>query len=161
MPEDAPEHASQTTAEFADINLSLCRLLNVGKGGEFDAETKKSIWSALIPTLTSQSSILMRFKPLGSAPTECPLLRLLTGKELMSVAGWTADMWGRDQPGEILDDAVLTDLAGNAFPAFAIGPIMLIALSNAGWHHEPFPGRCADECSSDEVEGDSDSLEDF
>jgi hypothetical protein len=51
-----------------------------------------------------------------------PVLRVLTGRELLAIAGWGAV---RDTAAS---DATLSSMAGNAFSAFAFGPVFLAAL---------------------------------
>lgn len=77
--------------EFVDLNLSLGRL--VGSSGGDDAARRKP-WSKLIPMLTSSSVILMRWK-LTDEYMPNVLLRLLKGKELITVIGWHSDFWKR------------------------------------------------------------------
>ena len=105
-----PDHSRVRGHQFVFVPIAECR-----EGRRVRCRDKEVHMVGAHSDIDKPVIHLDEVQALGVAPTECPLLRLLTGKELMSVAGWTADMWGRDQPGEILDDAVLTDLAGNVF----------------------------------------------
>ena len=140
------------TVEFVDINPSLGRIMNA-QGGVFDLKTKKTPWSASCPTLTSMCLILMRWRPRGDKgnidPASKAHLRTLTGLELMQVMGWSKDMW-TTRPDDIIDDALQTSLAGNAFSAFAVGPIITVGLTLAGCTKDDLP-----EVEAIEVESES------
>ena len=117
--------ATDSEPNFVDINHSMSRLI-----GQLDAP--RNPWSAVIQTLTGQSSILMRWSPeLASAPA----CRLLTGSELMKIIGWTPSM----SVGQTADglpageeECMLVSLAGNAFSGFSVAPMMIAGLAIAG-----------------------------
>ena len=122
-----PWTEDKTAPEFCDINCSLSRLIH-------DEANPRNPWSTMVPTLISTCSILMRWKPPGS-PTR---LRLLTGTELMRLIGWGDNWWAADSCRSMKNDnTLLTSLAGNAFSAFGIGPIVMMALSIFGAVTEP------------------------
>ena len=102
-------------------------------------DLKRNPWSFLVPTITGHSSILMRWQP-EAIDEQPPLLRLLTGQELMRVMGWSQSMWAADTEQEMLKDTeLLTSLSGNAFSGFACGPVLILGLALAGCTPSMFP----------------------
>ena len=61
---------------------------------------------------------------------ELSYLRALEGYELMALAGWPRDGWTTDEP--LPDRPTCTSLAGNAFSAFAIGPMLIASIAALG-----------------------------
>ncbi len=52
--------------------------------------------------------------------------RLVNGKELMAFTGWSRDDYASGVAGGTeADHGTLTSLAGNAFSAFSVGPLLL------------------------------------
>ena len=74
--------------QFVDVNPSLPRLV-ASKPETF------SPGSTELPTLTSGSTIIMRYIPTGRT---APTIRALIGKELFAITGWTDDMWKDGDP---------------------------------------------------------------
>ena len=118
--------------EFCDINNSFSRLLGVGGSkSEFNVDQLDPAsypWKQQVPTMTSLSAILMRWSPEGVASH---VLRLLTGKEMMALAGWSKTMWSASMQHEV-EDSVYVSLAGNAFSAFAAAPMVILGLAMSG-----------------------------
>ena len=77
-----PDASSAGAPQFCDLNPSLCRIV-----GPMTMATPRNPWSAVIPTLTSASTILARY--FVESDTKACALGLLSGEELMSVVGWT------------------------------------------------------------------------
>jgi hypothetical protein len=81
-------------------------------------------------TMTSLSMVCVRIVR-GCGPQQVTIVRAVEAAELMAVAGWPLETWSlskiidHDMPSE----QTLTSLAGNAFSAFAYGPVFLGALS--------------------------------
>ena len=112
--------------DFCDVNPSLERLVHT-------ADKPRNPWSECVSTLTASCSILMRHHEKGSGQTQsgdAVVLRLLRGKELMSIIGWFE--WNtlneQNESEELEADAFLTSLAGNAFSAYSVGPALLLCI---------------------------------
>ena len=59
----------------------------------------------------------------------------------MSIIGWAKHMWHPDTPDSMRQDhELLVSLAGNAYSAFAFGPIATVGLAIAGANTDNFPG---------------------
>eukprot|EP00959_Pyramimonas_sp_CCMP1952_P217924 4557782-Pyramimonas_sp.AAC.2 len=108
--------------EFVGVQMSLPRL--VGWPNKV-----RNPWSATVPTIISNSTIVMRWVPRGF---DKPLVRALSGYELMKVTGWTDSMWAPEKHGILKgpdfknDCELLTSLAGNAFNGHAL-PCVIVA----------------------------------
>ena len=108
-----PMAVDASEPEWADVNPSLPRCTHSG-----------SPWKSTCPTMTGQSQMVVRYV-LGSRV----ILRPQSGKESFSLMGWHASYFrGQTSP----PDQLLKNLAGNAFSAFAITPVLLLAV--AGLH---------------------------
>ena len=122
---DSDTPSPEPLVEFADVNNSLARLVGFSATRQ-DAKLRNP-WTPYIPTLTSHASIVMRWHPDGY---ECPMMRYLSAQEILRVVGWDDSMWTNGKPCE--DAKLMRSLAGNAFSAFAVGPIAITALFIAG-----------------------------
>jgi hypothetical protein len=127
--------------EFIDSNHSLPRHLQYKLGdGEasFLAQVAlKHPWRPVCPTITSLSKIVIRVTsqlPCDGPHAHADIVRPLEAWEVMSLIGWAPAFW-RPYCVRPASDTMVS-LAGNAFSAFAIGPIMLVGLIYAGGARE-------------------------
>ena len=143
--------------EFIDANHSLGRIMGRSAHDCTKEDFKKSVWTSQVPTITSMSSILMRWIPPDAKPDV--MLRLLTGVELMSVIGWSQVMWAPNTSAEMLaDNSTLTSLAGNAFSGYSIGPMLLLGIMLTGASPDMFqPVLAARTAVSDGEDNSGDS----
>ena len=129
--------------EFADVNPCAKRIFSweVGVSSRETFEALKSPWHQRPMTLTGQSKIIMRATMVhqGGAKT---YLRFLQGWEYMALVGWGLDWWEVSQP--VTPSDICANMAGNAFSAFAVGPIILVGLTLLG-----IPGTEPPESQSD------------
>ena len=65
-------------------------------------------------------------------PNDSIFIRALSGEELMLLIGWNTQMWSKSAPASKFSENLLTSLAGNAYSAYCIGPILITALALAG-----------------------------
>ena len=99
--------------EFLDTNPSFERA----------ARDSSSPWAAhMMNTLIGSTKPVLRFR----GPDGVPRLRCLAGREMMAMVGWGAG----DYIGGVTSTTHVTlcSLAGNAFSAFAVGPVLLATL---------------------------------
>ena len=110
--------------EFLDVNNSLARLLGTkfvrGSGMQADLASL-SPWKSMAMTITSHSIVCLRAQ-VGSQV----VLRKAAAYEVMALAGWDWTWWQANQ--ELESEALGISLAGNAFSAFAVGPVLTAAL---------------------------------
>jgi site-specific DNA-cytosine methylase len=129
--------------EYVDVNQSLGRSV----GTDF-----ASPWRPSCPTMTGQSAMCVRYKL-----AEQLVVRPVSGVEAMQMAGW--DMRYYKEP-IVASEAVLAEMAGNAFSGFAALPAIMVAFSVFGvirtgdWPIVPV----STESVAVEVGSDSDSL---
>ena len=50
----------------------------------------------------------------------------------MKITGWTEEMWADGSEAIRKHDRLLTNLAGNMFSGYAVGPVLMVVLSLAG-----------------------------
>ena len=105
-----------TPIEFCDVNHSMGRLL----GPE-----ERSPWKKVAPCLTSKSVICMRYWQKDQVIT-----RPLTGVESLALVGWDSAFYRGGSAG--VSESCLRSLAGNAFSAFAVAPMLLVVFSGIG-----------------------------
>ena len=104
-----PHQADSNKADFLDYNPSLGRLAKSGwKHGH-------------LATLVGSMRVVMRRVREGHV-----CFRILTGYELMSVVGWHKSFY---TDLSIEQNCTLSNLAGNAFSAFACMPLMVCAFA--------------------------------
>ena len=119
--------------EFVDVNPTLPRLLSIAKD-----QAVKTIadlrcpWSTCCPTLTSQSKLAIRYKEEEGGV----VMRACEGYEVMALIGWGLEHWQTAGDGVCNDKSDLDcmSLAGNAYSAFAVGPVISASLSLLGYH---------------------------
>lgn len=144
--------------EFLDVNNSLGRLLKWQSSSSFKEFMElQSPWAPSPRTITGQSKIVMRSAQVG-VPTS---VRCLEGWEVMSLIGWSPSMW--KEGGPFVQPEVMCNMAGNAFSGFAVGPVLVAALSLLGRHSTaapaPSPGHAAG-CAGDACNSGSSSESD-
>jgi hypothetical protein len=105
--------------QFLDANMSLKFLY---KGGSH------SIFRDTVPTLACSTILWMRVLLTGDRKA----WRVVRGKYLLRLIGY-------GDPKSIVSDDTCQTLAGNAFSAFAVGPVLLSVISHLGI---PTPTAC-------------------
>ena len=118
-------HHEKDGVQFIDSNLTLSRMLSLSP--DKTAESVRSPWSNACPTLTSHSKIIVRYNHEDSL-----VVRALEGYEVMSLIGWDLAHWRMLGEDKRVEGDLCSSLAGNAFSAFAVGPILVVALSAMG-----------------------------
>ena len=123
-PYDEVSLDSDPVVEFLDVNNSLARLLGTkfarGIGVRPDT-VPASPWKTMAMTITGHSIICIRAK-VGKEV----LVRKAHAYEVMALAGWDWSWW---KPGLQLESESLgVSLAGNAFSAFCVAPVLTAAL---------------------------------
>ena len=121
-----------SSVQFLDANNTLTRILHWDD--EAGAATSKDVWKDLVPTLTQRSTILVRYVDDQRKVTD---IRVLEGRELMFLIGFPQ---GKKDLLDGFTSRELSSLAGNAFSAFSIGPVVetaLITAVNAGLTGDP------------------------
>jgi site-specific DNA-cytosine methylase len=135
--EKTEPYASHGNPQWVNILLSMEFL--IGQDGTREA------YSDEIPTLTTKAQIWMR-QCEGDDPEDV-FHRLLSGENMMELIGWDRCFYNGSS--DRFSQKLLTHLAGNAFSAFGIGPILLATFVNlvgAGGH----PRRAEEAISIDE-----------
>ena len=111
-------------AEFVDANMSLGQILRFKTG---DAEIRKTTPWAVdhLKTIVGSARMVARAT---SESHRC--VRAVDAIEYMQIIGWDRSMWraGGDMPN--LD--LCSELAGNAFAGFAVGPLLSAAFASFG-----------------------------
>jgi len=118
--------------EFCDVGQGMKRLLRCLP--DQDKEWANP-WQERMPTITGHALMAMRTTSVGGSIE----VRVVEGFELMAVAGW--DMSFYQQQACVPHGAVLTSLAGNAFSAFAAGPMAMLGVCAAGHLLPSCPGK--------------------
>ena len=111
-----PLHPAE--AQFLDANCSLERLSPNGGTPWLD--------NRLMTLVGASKPVMRRRRADGTVE-----VRLLYGIELMAFIGWHWDDYAEGEC-TMLDNATLTSLAGNAFSAFAVGPVLAATLPLLG-----------------------------
>lgn len=139
-----PVQGAEADWEFLDSNAGLSRL--VGPAGA------QRPWSKAIPTLTGAARIVARRCRGGTVE-----VRQLDGIELLQLIGFSlADL----NTSNITHDCA-TSMAGNAFSAFAIGPVMLAAFAVAPGIKALLGASDADDVNVGESDEDGSVCEDI
>ena len=76
-------------------------------------------------TTTGSSVIAVREKKKGEV-----CLRLFEGYEHFKFMGWSEEGWEPLKPNNEITPDMLPDLAGNAFSAYAAGPMVMAAMTS-------------------------------
>ena len=139
------EDDAETTVEFLDVNNSLARLLGTkftrGSGAEGELP---SPWKSMAMTITGHSIICVR-----GWSGKTLVLRKAHAYEVMALAGWDWAWWRRGQ--QLDSESLGISLAGNAFSAFCVGPVVTAALvSRAGILQAIDAGEVIEDGSGDE-----------
>lgn len=106
---------ADSAPQFVDVNSSLSRLCQ-------DAESCP--WRTSVSTITGQSRIVVRYRMMGVI-----VLRPLLGLEGLSLIGWSMNFWISQVR---FSDALLLNMAGNAFSGFAALPMLMSLLAGGG-----------------------------
>ncbi len=106
---------SGSGVEYVDVNPTLGRVV----GNDFT-----SPWRPYCHTMTGQSAMCVRYK-LG----EQLVVRPLSGIEAMQMAGWDRRYYKNPIAAS---EALLAEMAGNAFSGFAALPAIMVACSVFG-----------------------------
>lgn len=118
FPKPAPPNV-----EFFDANTNVKRLLTKAPDG-----TWKNPWHPFPTTLTSQSRIVMRkVDKEGSC-----VVRPLSALELFSLNGWFPETFENLRATDLPDYHTMASLAGNAFSAYHLGPVLAAFFGSLG-----------------------------
>jgi hypothetical protein len=113
--------------EFLDVNPSLNQLTAFKQGD--DGLRPSSPWKPVPGTLVGSSFIVMRCQAAG-------YLRSLTGFEYMQLIGWDTTEWVTSRPfnaaSPMPQHSLCSELAGNAFSAFVMSPLVATLLACSG-----------------------------
>ena len=114
--------------DFFDANPTLNRILNVNL--KIDVEIhlpKQGVWRPIPMTITGGSKLIMRtyFKD-GTV-----MIRPVAGFEFMNLIGWDVTLW-HPAAAKCTND-LMVNMSGNAFSAFAAGPVLLSGLPLCGF----------------------------
>ena len=127
--------------EFLDINMKLPWLINphLMKDGDGAIDPESSPWKSIPPTFTGSGKIMMRARKGALA-----VLRLLHPLEELHMQGWCADTWNHSRtdiaasfPGGLERRSMaklelLSNMAGNMFTAWHMGPFICALLATIG-----------------------------
>jgi hypothetical protein len=113
-----------TPVQFMDANKSLGMLVHY-KPDDPTAELK-SPWSDYPKTLVGSCSLIVRINIKDGCPSNRHVVRPMEGWEYMSMIGWSLSDW--DSTGRLPARGILSNMAGNAFSGFAIGPLFVASL---------------------------------
>jgi hypothetical protein len=103
-----------------DANLGISRLLG-------DKGTRNP-WKSVLPTMVGSSKFVIRIVDATGLLT----IRQLTGVEAMRCIGWDICDWKEDPLRAGHPDSLLRNLAGNAFSAFAVAPLIAAVVAVQG-----------------------------
>ena len=130
FPQSAAESETSEGSEldFFDANPTLNRILNVNL--KIDAEIQlptQGPWRPRPLTITGGSRLIMRtyFKD-GTV-----MIRPVAGFECMNLIGWGVTMW-HPSAAKCTNDLMI-NMSGNAFSAFAAGPVLISGLPLCGY----------------------------
>ena len=119
---------SEEGVEFMDANESLSRLTNFKLHESTTPEDLKNPWRRMVPTITGHSVMVCRI-----ARSDGTLdLREVAGFELMRLIGWDDCHLKNGVDRSEMNIALMRSLAGNAFSAFAVGPILAASFACHG-----------------------------
>ena len=125
FPVEVGTNITKITFEFFDANPSMKRLITRDTEGNY-----KSPWVSHPNTLTGQTKLIVR--TIDPAPKASVNVRRVDIAEIFSFIGWFPDAWSHRTPElAALDILLASSLAGNAFSAFHLGPVMMAFLASA------------------------------
>ena len=131
---DAVAHADPRDDPGGVPHAAVCGRLPFFVGRLMGNKSKDFNWLYEdIATITESCSIAIRYAPKG---TKHPVIRLVTGLELMAITGWPTDMWAPGIPLAVQDLVLLASLRGHAFSAFDVAPAALTAMAVAGTNQQ-------------------------
>lgn len=121
--------------DFFDAGPSMSRTLGKKVSSSFvGGISLKDPWMSSIPTLTTKAKIVMRtvwpLEPGMSSPRIH--IRALADWELLQIAGWDLMHSEYKYLNKTFDDALLTNIAGNAFSGFSCLAVLTTALACYG-----------------------------
>lgn len=93
--------------QFMDANVSWERLVKLSRGP----------WSSTMFTMVGSMRPVVRRRMDGGV-----VVRILHGKEALAMVGWSRNDYATDTA---VEHHTLLSLAGNAFSAYSVGPILL------------------------------------
>ena len=105
--------------EFCDVNPTLTRITG-----------SLAPWKPHVQTLTGHAKPVVRWQVCDTIH-----IKALRGYEMMSLIGWPFCMYkgfAYGKPGSLPDSDLLANLSGNAYSAFAFGPVAICALAAGG-----------------------------
>lgn len=118
---------SECDVEFLDVNPSLNQLTGFKQGD--DGLPTSSPWKLVPETLVGSSFIIVRCLEYG-------FVRPLVGFEYMQLIGWDASEWVTCRPfsttSPMPSHALCSELAGNAFSAFVMCPLVAALMACSG-----------------------------
>ncbi|CAK0874683.1 unnamed protein product, partial [Prorocentrum cordatum] len=132
-----------TQMEFFDVNQSTQRTIK--RHLDEDTYRPKSVtgdavapspWSSRPPTLVGSMTMIVRYRSSGVVH-----VRAVEPIELFTMIGWDATMWKRrnDQTKDFSYLDMISNMAGNAYSLFHLGPWAIASLSTFGRFYEPSP----------------------
>ena len=116
---------------FFDCNHAAYRVLkpdDQSKDQELNVKLRNP-WRVHVPTLTCLSSIAMR----TLLPEKTVTITRLHSLEVMQLIGWDKTMYRAGAPWDHATPELLADMAGNAWSAFAIAPVMIALAGAVPW----------------------------
>lgn len=135
--------------EFVDVNQGLGMMTNYkAKMDLVDEVELRNPWRPRPNALVGSCCVMVRIK-------SEKLIRPLEGFEYMAMIGWSPCEWRRNV-GDMPSRSLCSNMAGNAFSAFALGPLVSASLAVAGMTHTWMETQVP----PDRVTRDADSYED-
>ena len=128
-PESAAEQEPADGSKFDifDVNPTLNRILHVNLKTDVEIRLpEQSIWRPRPLTITGGSKLIVRTHFQNGAV----LIRPVTGFECMNLIGWDVALW-HPTAAKCTND-LMVNMSGNAFSAFAAGPVLISGLSLCG-----------------------------
>lgn len=104
--------------EFVDVNPSISRVL---------ATEGRSPWRQTAPTLTGQALLCVRYRCQSDGLVH---VRPATGTESFQMIGWDHTFFSQGRA--MTTHSLLSNMSGNAFSAFAVLPMLMVAFSGLG-----------------------------
>ena len=153
FPESAAESETSegSMLDFFDANPTLSRILNVNLKIDAEIQLKKQgPWRPRPLTITGGSRLIMRtYFNDGTV-----MIRPVAGFECMNLIGWDVTMW-HPSAAKCTNDLMI-NMSGNAFSAFAAGPVLISGLPLCGYPQVEDGQDCKGEPSG-HSSGESDS----
>jgi hypothetical protein len=124
-------YSAEHDVEFLDVNPSLNQLTGFKQG---DAGLRpNSVWKPVPGTLVGSSFMLVRCR-------DACIVRPLLGCEYMQLIGWATSEWVTSRPfsptAPMPSHALCAELAGNAFSAFVMSPLVATLIACSGAMHQ-------------------------